>query len=147
MPTIKTGEWLKNELSDNGITQKELAKAAGLSIPAIAKIISGERMGQPETWRKIQIALENLRGVTQTVSYSSDKFIDELKEEIELYGENQICNVFYTVNDGNIIFKDYLLPEDMPEHYGNDLKKMNSLRITLKEALDLFTEQDDMFLK
>lgn len=147
MPTLKTGEWLKKELAENKITQKELAQTAGLSIPAIAKIISGERMGSPETWRKIQLALERLRGVLQTTSYSSENFIHELQEEIEEYGQDQICNVYYIVHNGNIIFKDYLLPEDIPGQYGDDLKAMNMLRITLKEALDLFTEQDDMFLK
>lgn len=68
MPTIKTGEWLKNELAENNITQKELAKTAGLSVPAIAKIISGERLGSAETWHKIQQALEIKRGVSPTVS-------------------------------------------------------------------------------
>lgn len=138
MPTIKTGEWLKATLDTKGMTQKQLANETGLSVPAISKIILGERYGLPKTWEKIMGVL----GQESILSVSSTNFINELKKDIELYGSDFAVNAFYTVENGNIVFRDYLLLEDMNENYGNDLKKMNMLQITLKEALELFEAQD-----
>ena len=85
MATIKSGKWLKETLAQKNMTQKELAAKTGLSVPAIAKIISGERYGSPKTWEKITMVL----GDKLKLSVDSDDFIDELKEEIELYGKDQ----------------------------------------------------------
>lgn len=140
MPTIKTGEWLKATLKRKGMTQKQLAQEAGVSLPAVAKIISGERYGSPETWDKLLNVLDE--GIC--LSVASSDFICELAKEIKKYGANYICNVFYKEDCGNIIFKDYLLPEDMEENCKNDLKEMNMIQITLKEALELFKLQDSI---
>lgn len=139
MPTIKTGEWLKATLKQNNMTQKELANLAGLSIPAIAKIISGERKGSTETWNKIYDVIS-----VPKVSIESQNFIDELREEIEIYGTSERCTVWYKVEDGNIVFIEYALDEDLKKSASDykDLKRYNTLVITLKEALDLFKFQN-----
>lgn len=140
MPAIKTGGWLKAELTRRGMSQKELANKAGLSIPTIAKIISGERFGAPETWERITNAL----GGVLNVSVASEEFIEELTEDVFFFGGNSECNVFYVVDKGSVIFKDYLMPEDMADYYKDDLKEMNFLKVTLSEALELFKAQNKM---
>lgn len=143
MPAIKTREWLLDALSRHKMTQKELAEKSGLSLPAISKICIGERLGSPESWNKILTVFN-----TSNVSVESSNMIEELKEEIEEYGPTYGCMVFYEINEiGSIIFKDYALPEDMKNSDFNKggLGKLNSLRITLKEALELFENQDRIF--
>ena len=51
---MRTADWLKRMRTELHMTQKELANKAGISVPAIAKIESGERFGSPETWEKIE---------------------------------------------------------------------------------------------
>lgn len=140
MSTIKTGEWLKQALKNENMTQRDLANKCGLSIPAIAKIISGERLGSPGTWDKINSVLNTGAGL----SYESSEFINEIKEEISLYGCNKECIVFYKEEYGNLIFFEYALDEDMSNHDFNkkDLNKYNSLRTKLKDALELFEHQN-----
>lgn len=141
MSTIKSPEWLREKREKKGYTQKELAQAAGLSIPAIAKIEAGERFGSFETWDKILFVLND----DPVLSIESLDFINELKDEIAIYGDSFQCNLFYESKNGNIIFKDYLLDEDMQENFKNELTTMSVLRVTLKEALELFEKQNDLF--
>lgn len=66
-------------------------------------------------------------------------------EEIEEYGPNYSCNVFYVIdNVDNIILKDYLLPEDMSVSYDDELARMNMATMPLKEALELFKFQNNI---
>lgn len=122
------------------MTQKDLAENCGLSTPAIAKIISGERIGKPETWDKIYSVFDK----EINVSYASKDFINELKEEIELYSGSKSCLLFYKEDYGNLIFVDYALDEDMKDDNftKEDLNKYNSLRTNLSDALELFKYQD-----
>ena len=123
------------------MTQKELAYKAGVSLPAIAKIISGQRLGSVETWKKIMDVLPSFG-----ISKSSGNFIDELQEEIFEYGESQEIVAFYSVMNGCIIFEDYAFDEDLanPNFNKDGLAQLNSIRITLKEALELFKCQNEI---
>lgn len=140
MSIIKTGKWLKKELLNLGMTQKELANKAGLSVPTISKILSEERYGSEETWSRIN----NVIGNIPSISSANSGFIDELKEEISKYNEQTKCFVFYENVGGNILFKEFSLIEeyDCQDFPKSDLKKLSKLEITLKEALELFEYQD-----
>lgn len=141
MPTIKSNDWLKDQLKKNNMTQVELANRIDLSVNAISKIVRGERLGSPETWDKIYEVLGN----GPNTSVSSQDMIRELKEEISIYGQYQEVTVYYYVKNGNIIFCDYLMDEDMQKHGSDkDLKKLNNIRITLLEALELFENQNKL---
>jgi len=51
---VRTPAWLKHARRERGITQKDLAKAIGVSTSAIANIEQGQRNGSEEVWRKIE---------------------------------------------------------------------------------------------
>lgn len=140
MPTIYSGEWLRQKRKEAGLTVEELAKACGLSPVSIYKIENGERIGYASTWKKITDFFKPVK-----ISVDCDDLISELKEEIEEYGEDEECIVFYSVQEGAIIFYDYLMPEDMAESYfDEDLQDKSSIRISLKEALELFDAQNQI---
>lgn len=139
MPTIYTGEWLKSARLNRALSVEELALKINVSVNTIYKIEAGERIGSPSTWEKI-----NNFFLPPKISVSSEKFIDEISEEIELYGENEECTLFYTVKNGAIIFYDYLIPEDKEMLGDSDLKEKSRIRVTLKEALELFEAQNSI---
>ena len=60
MSTIKTKEWLISRRKKLGLTQKDVANRAKLSLPAIEKIERGERLGSAETWDKIKNVLDEI---------------------------------------------------------------------------------------
>ncbi|MGL4362201.1 MAG: helix-turn-helix domain-containing protein [Cellulosilyticaceae bacterium] len=140
MAAIKSKEWLKATLANKNMTQKELAQKTGLSLPAISKIMIGERFGSVETWEKIIAVL----GDDFSISVESSDFVTEIYQEILEYGDSYECFVFYEMHHGNIVFKDYLLPEDVESQYKDDLLAMSKLKITLGEAYALFRAQDSI---
>lgn len=142
MPAIKTNEWLKYKLEEKKLNSEELANIINVSVQEISEILYGATIGSAKTWQK----LLSYFGSSFNVSVASDKFIAELLEEIELYGPNYFCNVFYVIDSAeNIIIKDYLLQEDMSGAYDDELAKMNMATMPLKEALSLFRLQDKIY--
>lgn len=142
---MRTSTWLKNKRNELNMTQKELANKAGISVPAIAKIESGERFGSPETWEKIEKVIKNEGIFEPSYSYDSEDIIEELKEELEIYGPDKQCNVYYKVIDEHIFFTEYALLEDLETYDLEDIKKLSKQKnicVTLIEALDLFEAQN-----
>lgn len=128
MPIIKTKDWLREALKQNNMTQKELAEKSGLSLPSISKILAGERHGSVETWKKISRVLPD----TDTARGS---ILDRLEQDIFAYGASRDVIVYYTDNNGQIVFDDYSFDRD------NDKSSRCSLHTSLKDALMLFTCQ------
>lgn len=138
---MKTKEWLREKLNEKKITQKELAESIGISLNAISKILRGERFGSPETWKKIETFFGE---DTEKVSYESTDLIEELKEDIEEFGENHECILVYRVYNHNIIFTNYdFIVEEKPFDPKTELEKGEKfITSTLGEALQLFEDQN-----
>lgn len=134
---VKTKEWLIAARKKEGLTQKQLAEKIGVSIYAIAHIEQGQRVGSVETWEKINNFFEDVN-----ISYDCEEIIEEIKEEIEEFGEDQVCYLYYELKGDTIVFTDYGLPEDLLR---KEFKlKDNEFRLegTLKQALEIFCFQN-----
>jgi transcriptional regulator with XRE-family HTH domain len=136
-------EWLKTMRLKKGLTQKELAEKTGLTIFTIQNIEQGSRKGSPATWEKILNFFE--RGESPKISYDSEELIEEIKEDIEEFGEDYECYVFYKEKDGKLIFTNYdfdveedqVQPEELlPNEY--------LLKTNLGDALKLFEKQNEI---
>lgn len=140
---MKTKEWLRCQLSENNITQKQLAEATGLSVNAISKIVRGERLGSPDSWEKIK---KYFLGYNENFSYASDEIIDELERDIEEFGEDEKCILVYKVINDNIFFTNYdFIVEEDPFNPKKELEKGEKyIETTLKYALEVFDDQNEI---
>lgn len=76
------------------------------------------------------------------ISYDTCKLIQDVKEDIEYYGENKMCYLYYK-NIGNTrLYTDYALEEDInrPEFQlqKNEFREIS----TLKNALSIFEAEN-----
>jgi hypothetical protein len=55
----RTGAWLGRRRREKGMTQRQLADAAGVSTSAVANIEQGQRRGSAALWERIERALSN----------------------------------------------------------------------------------------
>lgn len=140
MPAIYTGEWIKQRRKEENMSVEDLAGVCGVSAAMIYKIESGERLGSVKTWGKIINFFQPAK-----ISVECEKIIEDLREDVALYGEQEKAIVFYSVDGGAIIFYDYLLSEEMLESPNDeDLQDKKHIEITLKEALELFEMQNEL---
>jgi len=137
---MKTKEWLREQLKIKNITQKELADGTGISVNAISKIIRGERLGSPESWEKILNFLEYDGSI---YSFDSEELIEEIKQDIEEFGEDEQCYLFYQIIDNNIIFDNYdFIVDEMP--LTKEELKENYIITSLKNALEFLERQNEI---
>lgn len=126
-----------------GLTQEQLAELTGLSVNTIQSIELGRRLGSTDTWIKLT---EFFNKGKRNVSYSSDDLIEEIKQDIEEFGENEPCYLKYDTSHGYLFFVDYdFILEDKFEN--EDIELQNAFKdgyiITdLKTALEFFEIQN-----
>lgn len=142
---MKTKEWLKKQRKLSGITQKELAEKIGTSPFTIEQIEQGRRLGSADTWDKIENYFEN--GVS--VSYESEELIEEIKQDIEEFGENYPCILIYKIIDDSIFFTnyDFIIEEDEFNEKTELEENEKYLTTTLKYALEVFQNQNKIISK
>lgn len=142
---MKTKEWLIKNRKKRGLTQKELADKTGINIFTIENIEQGKRLGSVETWGKIESFFESIDGFSSVkISYDSEDLIDEIKADIEEFGEDEPCVLVYKIIDNNIIFTNYdFIVEEKPFNPKAELDKDEKfIETTLKYALEVFEAQD-----
>ena len=137
MPAIKTSEWLKYKMDENSHSSFDLSNFTGLKTSEIDSIINGD-LGTVSQWTEIFKIYKNL----PKVSSSCENLIQEVLEEISIYGPEEKCFAFYQVQSDSIIFDDYLLPEDFDPIRDSDLKNENRITLNLKTLLEYLTEQN-----
>lgn len=112
------------------LSQQEFADKVGISIFSVQNIEQGQRKGSAETWNKIQNFLNK-----DNISYDSEDLIEEIKEDIEEFGENDLCYLEYEFLDNHLFFIDY--------DYCDEIKaKGNCIIVDLKSALEILRKQD-----
>ena len=94
--------WLKKLRSEKNMTQKELAKETGVNIFTIQNIEQGNRKGSEETLKILKDYFEN-----GTASYDSEDLIEELEEDIEEFGEEEIMYAMFENVDGYLTLTNY----------------------------------------
>lgn len=112
------------------LSQQEFADKVGISIFSVQNIEQGQRKGSAETWNKIQNFLNK-----GNISYDSEDLIEEIKADIEEFGENELCYLEYEFLDNHLFFIDY--------DYCDEIKaKENCIIVDLKSALEILRKQD-----
>lgn len=112
------------------LSQQEFADKVGISIFSVQNIEQGQRKGSAETWNKIQNFLNK-----GNISYDSEDLIEEIKADIEEFGENELCYLEYEFLDNHLFFIDY--------DYCDKIKaKENCIIVDLKSALEILRKQD-----
>ena len=134
---IKTKEWLIEARTNAGLSQQQLADKCGLSVPTVAKIEQGQRIGSASTWEKLNKVLSNV-----DMSYECSSLIDEIKEEILLYGCDYKCYLYYELRDGIVLFVDYALDRDLDDSNFEPLSEEKMMESTLNQALEIFAYQN-----
>lgn len=136
---MEKSKWLKTMRLKKGLTQKELAEKTGLSIFTIANIEQGQRKGSEITWEKLLNFFEN----DSNVSYDSDDLIEEIKADIEEFGEDEECYIFYKETKYGLFFTNYDFDvEEDPIKKDELLPDEHLLKTTLGDALKLFEKQN-----
>lgn len=137
MPAIKTSEWLKNKMDENSHSSFDLSNLTGLKTSEIDSILNGD-LGTVSQWKSIFKIYRNL----PKISSSCESLIEEVLEDISIFGPEEKCFAFYQVQSDSIIFDDYLLPEDYDPILDSDLKKENRITLNLKTLIEYLMEQD-----
>ena len=136
----RTSSWLKKMREKFGLTQAKLSEESGVNKLTIENIEQNRRKGSEATWQMIEDYFSKKElGENIIYSFDSESIIDELKEEIDLYGEDYPCIVSYEiVDDWHFHFTDYFIDDDKINIKNNE----KLLHTNLKDALYLFEEQD-----
>lgn len=139
---MKTAEWLKNQRIKHSLTQSQLAQKIGVSKFTIENLEQGRRMGSIETWKKIENYFDN--GEKIQLSYDSSELIEELKADIEEFGEDKPCILVYKIIDEHIFFTNYdFVCDEMPFDPEKELLENEYfIKTTLKYALEVFEAQN-----
>ena len=144
---MKTKEWLKEQRVKHSLTQQQLANEIGISRFAIENIEQGKRLGSIDTWEKIENYFNNAENNLINVSYDSSDLIEELKADIEEFGEDHECILIYKVVNDNIVFTNYdFICEE--ESFNPDKELLENeyyLETTFKYALEVFENQNKTF--
>lgn len=136
----KTKDWLKHLREKFGKTKRELSEATGINEKTIDDIEAGSISGNELEWALIEAYFDyRNHGNGVIYSYDSEELIDEVKEDIELYGESAPCFIIYKIIDDHFIFTDYgLIGEDDFELQAGERK----VQTILSEALEIFEKQN-----
>ena len=136
----RTSSWLKKMREKFGLTQAKLSEESGVNKLTIENIEQNRRKGSEATWQMIEDYFSKKElGENIIYSFDSESIIDELKEEIDLYGEDYPCIVSYEIVDNwHFHFTDYFIDEDPVELKNTE----RTLHTNLKDALYLFEEQN-----
>lgn len=134
----KKGEWLAQILSQNGFSLENLAGQTGLDLSLIQKACSEEE-ADSEVWN---IILDTVNDYPAIRTPDSD-ILGLLDQDIQKYGSDAECIVYYGVNQNLLGFCEYRCLDDLNMHGANvDTEFLSSLQLTLAEAKELFEKQN-----
>lgn len=87
---LETKEDLITARKKIGFSQQKLAELSGVSVPTIAKIEQGQRLGSEQTWKKINNVFNNIHEISQFESENQSKLNKEwLIKSREKHGLSQ----------------------------------------------------------
>lgn len=144
---MRTKEWLKKKRIKYCLTQRELANAIKVSPYTIEQIEQGRRLGSADTWKKIEEYFGGEIKEETKISYASDDLIEELKQDIEEFGEEEACILIYKIIGNQIIFTNYgFITNEEPFNSKGELEDGEAyIETTLKYALEVFEKQNNIF--
>lgn len=143
---MKTKEWLRKMRDKLGLSRKEFAKEVGVSPDIIKSVEEGRRTGNDETWGRIIYYLKTQK-INEVVKFSFDceDIINEIKEDIEEFGEEEICYLFYKIEDDMLLFTNYdFIVEEKPILKEELEPGEHIIETKLKYILEVFENQNDI---
>lgn len=138
---MRTKEWLVNVRKLNKLSQEQLAKKIGVSPFTIMQIEQGRRFGSADTWSKIESFFEDSEISYQ---YESTDIINEIKADIEEFGDDYPCILIYKIINNHIFFTNYdFIVEEEPFNPEKELKDDEKyIKTSLLYALEVFEAQN-----
>ena len=89
------------------------------------------------------MSVRNTNG--ERVSYECSELIEELKEDIKEFGENEVVIVWCTMMHGVVIYTNYdFVDEDTPVTEAELTEKEIITKMTMKELLILLEKQNEI---
>lgn len=133
----KREEWLQQILNQNGFSIEDLAGQTGFAVDVISQAAASEE-ADSEAWNIILDTVNDYPSIMLPAS----SIIDDLKNDIQKYGDDALCLVFYGVNQNLLGFVEYQCMDDLQMH-GSPVSTefLSSMQLALSEALELFTKQ------
>lgn len=141
---MKSKEWLKSMRKKLNITQKQLSDESGVNKLTIENIEQGRRKGSEETWKAIEEFFKKKDEGIFKLSYDCEDLIEEIKHDIEEFGEDHACILVYKIVNGAFIFTNYdFITNEEPFDPEKELCDNEYYMITtFKYALDVFEKQN-----
>lgn len=133
--------WMNQKLAQNGFTLEDLAGQTGLSLETLETI---SRTGQADEadWNLI---LDTLNDYPAIQAPSAD-ILQDLQQDISIYGDQAQVRVYYGVNQTDLIFCEYECLEDGRLHGAPvPITFLSDFTLSLEDALTLFTRQNFTF--
>lgn len=133
-------EWLKNKLAQNGYTLNDLALQTGLSQEEIEQAAAKGEADQLD-W---DVILDTLNQYPAW-RYPSAQIVQELEGDISEFGGDGACEVYYGVNQEELVFSACRVLANGSIHGANlsqeALEYASILHLSLQEAKTLFEKQ------
>lgn len=133
---IRTGEWLRKTREEAHLTRPQLSEMTGISIEMIRSIEVGRRPGSADVWEVLNAVLDK----GPALIFDCDDLIQEVLADIDDYGPDYPCVLFYQKQGDLFIFHNYALEEDLnPDDsvLEDEFLRLEYSKKELKEAFDL----------
>lgn len=132
------GKWLVQKLQQNGFTLQDLAGQSGIALPVLEKIANSDE-GSAQDWDTILSVLNQY----PAVRYPASDILDDIAADIETYGSDAPCNVFYGVSDNSLVFCEYQCLDGGGLHGANvDTTYLSMMQISLADLQVVMTRQN-----
>lgn len=139
MTETNKGEWLKQKLSQNGISMDDFAEQTGIDTQDLEQIAAGA----PATRMQWDVILSTLNEYP-ILYYPAAEVITDLKNAVANGQGDARVNVYYGVNQSSLIFACYQDLATMEMHGADvDTQMLHVLDLSTEEALALFSAQQD----
>ncbi len=133
---IRTGEWLRKTREEAHLTRPQLSEMTGVSVEMIRSIEIGRRPGSADVWEVLNAVLDK----GPSLSFDCDDLIQEVLADIDDFGPDYPCVLFYKKEGDLFIFHNYALEEDLnPDDsvLEDEFLRLKYSKKELKEAFDL----------
>lgn len=137
MAQQKTGQWVKELLKENGMSEKDLCEQTGLSEKVVDRLLNEDEADE-QTWNVVLTQLNTY----PALDYPAESILEDLQNDMNQLGPEAECAVYYGVNDGDLIFTDYKLPGQHDHGANEPIDQLSVIHITLEEAYELFEKQN-----
>lgn len=141
---MKSKEWLKAMCKKIKPNKKQLNDESDVNKTTIENTGHSRKQDFEKTRKAIDEYFKAKDKGTFKLSYDCEDLIEEIRQDIEEFGENHECILIYKVIDGAFIFTNYdFITDEEPFNPEKELSDNEYYIIaTFKYALDVFEKQN-----